>query len=243
MNREIRRYQHLIISFFIGIIACIGIVVGVVPLIRRTVESVEDIRVLSEDIKNIQSRIYIYEQYDQSQLLDHAKLVLSALPEDKSIASIFLAIDRLVVTSGATLLDTSLANAGSLATESAQLRLDFEKKTGIHIVPLSVSIVGPSQSIESFINSVESSRRLMMVRDFDMSQMKDGNISLRAAIDVFYKPFDGRLAKTTSTTAGLTESEENTLVKISRMEFVSDIQNRQEQLSTGIKGRDDPFVP
>lgn len=241
MNHFFNRYRGIIIPILIVIFSLAGFIFGVLPAANQIFSKIGQLRDTVSQTTAIGHRIETIAQFPEELLTQYGSLVAGTLPQDKSLASVFSSVDSLATQTGVSILDIGVTNAGTLATESGTLRLDFEKKTGVRIVPVSLSLLGSNEAITTFISKAASARRMMIVQNFELSRTKDGLVNFHGEIDFLFKPYESTLAKSAAGIVGLTDAEVALLNDLARIP----VSAQTSSTSPGPvipKGRDNPFV-
>lgn len=241
MNQLITRYRAIITPAIIVGISVLGFLFGVMPAAEQTISQIGDLQRVVADTNAVQNRIAIISQYPEDLLTQYGTIVAGTLPQDKGLASVFASVDGLAVNAGVSVLDIAVANVGTLATESGNLRLDFEKKTGVRVVPVSLSLLGTNDAITTFITKAAAARRMMIVQNFELSRTKEGLVNFHGEVDVLFKPYEATLARSTAGVVGLTDAEVKTLNELARTPVSAQTSSAPAGPAVP-KGRDNPFV-
>lgn len=190
------------------LLSVIGVVYGIIPASGRILEFVDQRRSLMEDVQALQTKLAVLESVDEAAIRNSVLILLSAVPSDKSIPSIFSTVERTALAGGAVIDTIAIANPGSLATESAQKQSSEEKKLGSGIIAFTVSVNGTPKEIRDFLDQAVRVRRFLRLRFAELSFFSGTSVTLRAGMDAFWAPLPASLGDTLRPVQQLTQSEE-----------------------------------
>lgn len=243
VRRFFKTYKGMVASVGILLLSVVGVVYGILPASERMVELVERRRNLLQEVQVLNSKLAVLESADESTLRNSLLTLLSAIPADKSIPSIFTSVEQTALVSGVSIDTMTIGNPGSLATESAQKQSNEEKKLGSGIIAFAVSVNGTPGQIRDFLDQTVRVRRFLRVRYADLSFFSGTNASLRAGLDTFWTPFPVSLGETASPVQQLTQSEEILMKTISALPDFSTQDAGSASASTTFPLSRDPFAP
>lgn len=225
LNKLFRQYRELIISIGVILVSILGFVLGVVPLVKKTMVLNTEYRTLSQEVDVLREKASVLQSIDEGTMKTDLQALLFAVPSDKSISSLLGTIDSLTAKTGVTPGTVSLAKLGSLATASAQ-RLNVEEKTvGSNIVPFTMSISGTLDQTRTFLATSVSVRRVFRIRSFDVSFMKTDTVSTASAtmvsthlsMDAFYSPLPTSIGSVSQPLTPLTGADTDLIEKVVRI--------------------------
>jgi Tfp pilus assembly protein PilO len=242
VNKLFKMYRGLILSVGMIIISAVGIVFGIIPAAGKIIQMRNELITLSTTTEQLQTKINILNTSDEGTYRTQLQELVSAVPSDKSLTTLFSTVDALAAASGTTISDLTLAKPGSIATESAARQSNEEKQIGSNLLPFSIVVHGTYQQIHGFLSQVVNVRRFFRVRNFDISFADLTNISVRLGMDAFYSPISLSPSIFDKPLEPLTAEEEQIIAKIEAMPIVG--QMTLPAPSTGTSSgpaRVDPF--
>ena len=243
VRRFFKTYKGMVASVGILLLSVVGVVYGILPASERMVELVERRRNLLQEVQVLNSKLAVLESTDEGTLRNSLLTLLSAIPADKSIPSIFTSVEQTALVSGVSIDTMTIANPGSLATESAQKQSNEEKKLGSGIIAFAVSVNGTPGQIRDFLDQTVRVRRFLRVRYADLSFFSGTNASLRAGLDTFWTPLPVSLGETASPVQQLTQSEEILMKTISALPDFGALDAGPASGSAAFPLSRDPFTP
>jgi Tfp pilus assembly protein PilO len=228
LNKIVREYQGMIISAGILIISGIGILLGVVPFVRKTIDMNTQLNSVSAEVDVLKNKVSVLQSIDEVSMRSSVQVLLSAVPSDKSISTLLGTLDGLSAKSGVAAGNFSLSKLGSLATESAQRLSADEQAVGGNIVPFTVNISGTLEQIRGFLTTSVSVRRILRVRTIDVSFPKTESESTAAAsiasatlgMDTFYSPLPSAIGSVSQPLTALTSLDDDMIAKVSGMQLL-----------------------
>jgi Tfp pilus assembly protein PilO len=208
--RHFRQTYQTMIIYIAVILGCgIGYTGGVYPAILKITDLFHEKQQLTQERDVLKDKVSILDSLDENTLRENLSIVLSAVPSDKSIQSLFQTIDGAAASVGIELSDINVAAVGSVSTQAAALgETSVEKHIGAHTVPFSAGVVGSFENIQKFITLAPAIRRLVRIRSFGLQFPKD-TTPLRVSLDMdaFYEPFPNTLGVSAQPIFNLTQKE------------------------------------
>ncbi len=241
-----RAYQSLITSIVTILIVVLGTVVGIFPAFRRIAQIREETDKLQAQVETLRKKALILEAIDEETYRKFLAELLTAVPADQSLTSVFSTVDGLAAQSGVTVTDLSLSKPGQIATESGKKLSTEEKKIGSTILPFAITISGTYDQIRGFFSQVASVRRIFRVRSFDFTLLDPTSISARIAMDAFYAPYITNVAAIDATLDALSEKDEGIIQTVANMPIVgvsTSIDGGQTLLAPTFEQKENPFEP
>lgn len=241
IRKLLRQHKYIIIAVIFCLTGFGGLLFGVVPAAQAALEAIQDIRNLDVQITRLSKKVTSLNALSEDTLKNQLTVITTAIPIDKSVPSIFSAVDSTAAFTGVSVVDMSITQAGSLSTASAQKLTSDEKKLGASIMPFMLTVQGPFESISSFIGRIGAVRRLVRVKNFDVSLLATGAFQARLSLDAFYVPLPTTLSKADELFVDLTAEEQAVLATLASYPFVSGTVNetiRRPQLGT----KQNPFA-
>lgn len=188
---------------------------GVVPAGRIVWRLVSEREGVKREVAGLRKKSQTLGGLDEETLRSQLTLLISAVPSDKSIPTVFTTVEEVARESGIGLTAVSVANPGALATESAKKQSTQERKLGSGIVPVSVSGEGTIDQIRDFFKRAVSVRRLLRIRFFDVTFLSSDRAVVHAGLDTFFSPMSTTIGDVQALVEPLTNAEEMTLTKVS----------------------------
>jgi Tfp pilus assembly protein PilO len=240
-----RSYRELVVAVVVLIGVFVGFLVGVVPAAQAVFSLRDSVDTLETQTTELRVKAAILSAIDEQTYKRILADLVTAVPADQSLTSLFSTIDGLAAQSTLSVTDLGLAKPGSLATESARKQSSEEKQIGSNLLPFSVTIAGTYDQIREFLAQVIRVRRFFRVRSFNLTLIDPTNVSVRMAMDAFYAPYVTSIAGVDKKIDPLNEKDEQTIAAVAAMPLVGssivvdDAPATQEEVPTAQK--QDPF--
>ncbi|MBI5449698.1 hypothetical protein HY948_05310 [Candidatus Gottesmanbacteria bacterium] len=241
IKRFLKTYKGIVISVGMLLLTVLSIVYGVIPASGRIVMMMEQRMELLSETASLQNKLTVLEELDEANIRNSLLIALSAIPQDKSIPSIFSTVERTAVVSGVAIETITIGNPGSLATESAKKQSSEEKKLGSGILPLTAVITGTPKQIRDFLDTIVNVRRFLRISSAEITFFSGANATLRIGLEAFWAPIPASLGDTASPLSQLTEKEEALSKSISVMPSFSGAELGPSAASQ-LPGPRDPFA-
>lgn len=240
----IRNYKGVMGSGALLVFAAIGIFLGIIPAGKRVYELYGQVNETAKSVATLRQKNAILDSLDENDLRQQLLTVVSAIPSDKSIPSIFLTIDQLASNNNVSISDMNINSPGSLATEAAKRQTTEEKVLGTSLLPFTISVSGQLTGMQSFFAKVSSVRRLVKLRNFDVSfahevSSPSGNISVKMGLYAFYAPLPALNPQAEQTLPTLTSDEYGVLAQLNGYPWLS--QSTNFEMTTN-DGNRNPFT-
>lgn len=242
-SRIYKDYQHILTSAVLIIFCIIGVVAGVIPAVHTIIDQIGVSRDLAQELDTLQQKIDVLDSLDENVLRQNLQTVLSAVPGDKSLPSVFGTVEGVAAQAGVEITDMNIAGVGSVATQSGT-QTALEKQLGTRVLPFAVTIQGSFSAIQQFIFLTPSVRRLLRLRTFSMTFPKQAEV-LRVSLqmDAFYEPFPTTLGKLGTVITPLSEKEQLLVDRISQFALINnEATTALPQPALG-EGKANPFSP
>ncbi|MEK7141856.1 MAG: type 4a pilus biogenesis protein PilO [Patescibacteria group bacterium] len=245
MDRYIRRflriYQGFVISGVILLFGTLGLVFAVIPGVRATGDLYDSLKAVERDVGVLKGKLALLVALNEEDIRDRLILLVSAVPQEKSVPTIFSTIEGLAQQSGVSIIDLSLTSPGTLASMSAAIRASAsEKKIGASTLPFVLTASGTYDQIRGFVGKINAIRRIFDVTNFDISISVTGLTQVRLSLTAFYQPLPTKVGSIQAQVTPLSQKEEAILVKIIQYPDVS--QGFTESLTPLTGGKRDPFA-
>lgn len=215
MIKKIRRFYrlHTPLVTYTGLllIGIVGLVVGIIPSVQKSLVLLRDLRTMSDEIRRIQNKVSVLRSLDQTVLEQYAFDALSAVPSDKSVSTLLSTVEALTDKHGLTIVDMSIQGIGSLATESAKPQVKPEG----NMLSETLSLQGDLIPLRNFLIDSIRVRRLLRIKDLVLTALpKSTHMSAKLTIEVFYSLLPLSIGKATDVLLPFTLRETTTLEKI-----------------------------
>lgn len=241
IRRFLRLYQGFVLSGAILFFGTIAGVLAVIPGVRATVDLYGSVGELGKETEVLSGKLSFLQATNEETLRGQLLTLLSAIPQGKSVQTIFSTVEGLAVRSGVAIVDVTINNPGSLATGSAAKVSASGKAMGVSLLPFSVTTSGTYNQIREFFGSINQVRRLFDVENFDLSLSPDGATQARLSLNAYYQPLGANIGGIQTPLLPLTQREEEIVARLSNYTDVS-ASFLQETLSPIIGGKSDPFA-
>ena len=243
IDKFLRTYQEFFISGALIVVVIMGTIFGIVPMIQKILAIREDSVALSDSVQQLQSKETILENINDQTYRTELAALVSAVPTDKSLPTLFSTIDAVSASTGVTVAELSLDRPGTLASGSADKQTAEEKKIGSSLIPFSITVNCDYLQIHDFLAAVVNIRRFFRVRNFNISFRDPSNISVHVGMDAFYAPL-GSIATTIESPLEPFSPDETHIIKT-----IEDMPQPSALSSTGVSQptaqsestRSDPF--
>jgi Tfp pilus assembly protein PilO len=225
LTKLFRRYEGLIVSIAIFIVSGLGIVLGVVPILQKTIALYTQFNSVSAEVNVLKNKVAVLASVDESSLRSSVQTLLSAVPSDKSVPTLLWTLDGLTAKTGVAAGAFSLAKLGSLATESAKRVTADEQTVGGNILPFTISISGSLDQLRGFLATSVSVRRLVRIRTLGVSFQKNATgsadvVSATLGMDTFYSPLLTTIGSVSQPLTALTSTDNDVVAKVAQMQLM-----------------------
>lgn len=240
----IRAYRAIAVSLAILIAAILGLFVGIVPLVRTSLAAGAQLGPLTEEVQVLTEKIGALGSIDEAQLSDSLGLLVSAVPSERSIPSLFATVEGMAAESGVSVGDLVVLTGGSLATASAARQTAQERQIGTNLLSFSMSIEGTIEQIRAFLALSGTTRRVTRVKTFSLNARSGGLLRTTLEMDAFWAPYPAVIGKVSQRIVAISPSQEDVIARLSAMREFSSV----AQLSTAADipagpVKPDPFSP
>lgn len=240
-RRFLRIYQGFVVSGSLILFGVTAFFFAVLPGIRATRDLYGNLKDVQKEVQDLSGKFTFLQSVSEDDLRGRLLIMLSAVPAEKSIPTIFSSADGLAKKFGVSIVDMNLAGMGSLATGAASRQSVAEKKIGASTLPFTMNATGSYDQIRSFVSEINKVRRLFDVTSFDLSIGSTGDTQVRLSLTAFYQPIPTEVGSVQSPVVTLTTKEEEVFMKVSQYPDVS--QTFLKSLAPDLSGgKRDPFV-
>lgn len=221
LRRFLRIYQGFVVSGTILLFGAVALAFAVAPGIRATRDLYGNLKEIEKEVQALSGKRTFLEALSEDDLRERVVTLLSAVPQEKSVPTIFSAVEGFANQSGVSIVDMSLTNPGSLATGAATRQSAAEKKIGASTLPFSLTASGTYDQIRAFVGEINKVRRLFDVTSFDLSIGGMGTTQVRLSLTAFYQPLPTKVGMVEAPLVGLSQKEEEVFGKVSQYPDVS----------------------
>lgn len=212
----IRQYQNIAISVVILVFCIVGLIGGVFPAVSKIRDMYQMTSELSETSQKLQTKLTALTALDETTLRAQLDAVISAVPTDKSLPTVFSAVEGVAAQAGVLISAMNISGDTSLSSQSARSRTAQEVQFGTQTIPFTVDIEGPLEAIQQFITIAPQVRRLMRIGTFSITfPENDRPISISVKMDAFYDPSPTTLESASSELPVLSPEDLAVIEKVS----------------------------
>jgi len=241
LRRFLRIYQGFVVSGAIIIFGVTAFFLAVLPGIKATRDLYGNLKDVQKEVQALSGKFVFLQSLSEDDLRNRLMTMLSAVPAEKSIPTIFSSADGLANKSGVSIIDMNLTGMGSLATGAAVRQSAAEKKIGAGTLAFTMNATGSYDQIRSFVSEINKVRRLFDVTSFDLTIGSTGATQVRLSLAAFHQPIPTKVGMVQSPVIALTTKEEEVFIKVSQYPDVS--QTFLEALAPDFSGgKRNPFA-
>ena len=221
----LKTYQNLIISGVILLFCCVGVLFGVVPAVSKVQSLVGDVQQASDENAALQKKLTVLNSLDETALRSQLSEVISAIPNDKSLPTVFSTLDGLAAQSGVSVSSVNISGDTALASSSAVTLTPEERQLGTRTIPFSVMIEGSLDAIQKFITLAPRVRRLLRTRTFAISFPPDNRqIRIELEMDAFYEPLPSAIGAPSAAITPLSPVQQAVVTTLSQLPLANSAQ-------------------
>ena len=245
MKRTIRRflrlYEGFVISGAIILFGIIAVVFAVMPAIRSTIDLYGKVGEIQQQVDALSGKLALLKSLDEESLRGQLAVLLSVIPQEKSVPMIFGTVDGLVAEAGVRMTDMTIMSPGSIATGSATKETSRAKVKGLSHLAFSLGVSGSYDQVQGFFGMVNTVKRLFTVENFDLTIAKTGETNARLALEAYYQSLPTKLGNVEAPIQNFSPTELDIMEKLSAYPDFS--QSSATQL-TPVTNQDrrDPFT-
>jgi len=235
-----RDYRGLIFSLSILLVCILGFLFGIVPVAQQVINRAESLSSRTKDLNALKMKISVLQGIDENTLRTDLQTLLSAVPSDKSLATLLTTVDNLTAQTGVSVGSLSLTKPGSLSTASASQLTEDEKQVGSNILPFAVSVSGTFDQIRTFLSTASLVRRLFRVRTFNISFQDNNIVSTIVTLNAFYFPLPSTIGPVIQPVTLLSGADTDTVAKVESLRLLTGSMSPLPPPSSG-PAKSDPF--
>lgn len=228
-------------SGVILLFGAVALLFAVLPGIRVTRDLYGSLKQIEKESQALSGKRAFLEALSEDDTRERLVGLLSAVPQDKSVPTIFSTVEGLANQSGVSIVDVTLTSPGSLATGAATRQSAADKKIGASTLAFSLAASGAYDQIRTFVGEINKVRRLFDVTSFDLSIAATGTTQVRLSLLAFYQPLPTQVGSVQAPLVALSQKEEEILGTIGQYPDVS--QSSSAPLTPILSvGKRDPFA-
>jgi hypothetical protein len=245
----VSRYQRIVLikeflpSVLMAIVSLVLLFYAIIPGISHIQDLLRSSDTVNKENTVLKKKINILSSFDEETLGGYMSTLLSAVPADKSIASILTTIDSVAAKNNIMVTDLSILNPGSISSESASPKTS-NTKLGSNTIRISAGIKGSETDIFSFISMIRKVRRLIRVATVSESYVgseSSPSASVKLDLEAFYAPLPKTLGKIEAEVLPLSANEELSVTKISEYPLEYNMVSSESQIQVESGNKIDPF--
>jgi len=242
--QKLKRFVRLnrLLAMYIGlfIVGLLGLFIGVIPSIQKSISLVSELRLLQTEIERMQQKASMLASLDQTSLETTAQDVLAAVPTDKSINTLMSTVEAIAVKNGLSIADLSIEGIGTLATGSAKVAAKPEG----NVVSETIVLQGDLLPLRNFLADSVRVRRLLRIKRLELTAVpKSTAMNMKLIIEVFYAPLPSSISKVSDIIDPFSSKELATIQKLNTYPIVYPMQQSLPSLVGTPVTRDAPTVP
>lgn len=242
IKRFYRRYQSFVLSGMLLTISLLVLFVGIIPVGKKINDLWTQIKDLRENVRILSQKANELDNLNEQTLSKQFFDLVSAVPTNKSIQTIFITTESLLSQTGVSVSNISIQSPGSIASGSATAQTSSEKSIGGSKLTYSLSGKGTFDQVQSMLRTIHKVRRLVNVTKLDLGIDKAASVSMQLSVDTYYKPLSNTTPSIDSPIPQLTEEEKATLATLSDFPWLSQpVANVSANINP--EGKADPFAP
>jgi hypothetical protein len=201
------------------------IIYGIIPGFTVVNNYYSEIKQITEENNKIRKKVNLLSGLDQNILTDQMQILLSAVPENKSIETSISTIQNVAANTGITINSLQIENPGDISSTSAGINKTDQEKLGSNTVTVTLSVLGNMDQTNAFLTQISMVRRLMRIINIESSfkgnSSADVLVSTQIDIDAFYASLPKTLGKADDSISPLSENELAVISKVSAYPLVS----------------------
>lgn len=191
----IKKNQSLIISGTIVVVVVILTVMFLIPNLQKIQEMANSSVTYEQTLNNLQEKVAILDGVQKEEELEKLKKIVTVLPEEKDVFTIFAGIDTLERESGV-IITKSDFKVGVVSTESAVVQSSKEDNL---FVEINFDAFGSKDSVKKLFDVLHSVKtRLFTAKDVKIGYLTPDSLSISFTLLAYYLPFPAKLGNVDS---------------------------------------------
>lgn len=225
----------------ITVASILVLIFGIYPLLTRTLNMADQQRTLSSDVAALQKKTAILNVLDEQALRDDIFALTTAIPPDKSLATVLYTVDTVSAQNGVAVADLTLQRPGSIATGSAAKRTADEARLGSNLLEFSITVKGSFEQIKSFINNLQAVRRMFRVRTLTMT-FTEGELNANSNVYAYYSPLVVVAPGALEPISPLSDDDLKTIAAVNALPLASGVSAAPVVATVPSGNKTDPFA-
>jgi len=221
----------------------LAILLGILPMWKTTWQKVTTMNELTKEIEKLRTKSQELEALNKDKILSDYEYVITAVPNEQSVSTFMTTVDTLATEKNVTLRSFTIDTIGISASASAQKKTSEEQSLGASIVSANVSLDGSLEDIRDFLVTVGSIRRLLRIKQFNISFGKQSSMTCQIQLEAFFLPLPATIGKPSDPLPKYSEDQKNALTRLSGFPLVSVVQEPVTGSINVETGRTDLFIP
>jgi Tfp pilus assembly protein PilO len=201
------KFRFLLFPFIVGAIVIVLTVFFLVPKISQISETRQKLAQEKEKLARLTQKLADLEGLDEVELSTRADLILRALPAEKDVPRILIALSSLSEETEVALTKISVT-PGKLSTASAMA----EKEPALSF---KITASGPMETIKKFLDRLVSTLPVMQISVIKLTEDEAG-AGAEVSFDAYFLPLPKSLGEAEKPLAKIVPDEEITYKKIER---------------------------
>lgn len=209
-------HETLVTYAAIFVVALMGLIVGVIPALQKDLVLFGAVQSEKDDVENLQKKSSLLASYLKDDLENLFTMVLSALPSDKSISTFMETVETVVAKHNLVIVSEEFERIGPVASQS-----DKTKSTGIEALGMILKVRGELSDLRAFFEDIIHVRRLVAVKDVDISfSVRSNQPEAVIRLETYYAPLPSTIGSASEALPQLSEQQSQTLEKLSQYPVV-----------------------
>ncbi len=232
------RHQMVVRAALIFLACLVLIMVGLLPLFRTAGTNLKKIQTRQKEEQALSQKVSLLSQIDPKVLEDRAKIIKTALPENKDVIAYLAAVDGLSKELGLSFGGITV-NPGEVSGSGAATKTKGKSRTvgTLQVLDTQIKIMGSKDGIYAFLRQVEQTMPLMQVADVSVTSIGEDQYTLSLSLGMLWAPVGESDLKGAINL--FTEKEENYFQKLAT--FKTYLANTATQSESGFSGKIDIF--
>lgn len=234
MKKEevLKFYQNYRLYIFPAIVVLSSLIIIIFVIYPQTIKLITNQKT-GEEIANksklLEVKAQALESYDSEDLSKKVDFALSSYPTEKDFVSALGSLQNLTFQSGFSTVSMSLGSGSSAGTNSQSFNIKLD-------------VLGPTTSLSTLLNNIESSSRLMRVSNMETSTGKSPQeVAISFSVDVLYSSAPTEFGSVDSPLPELSNEEETIVAKLAARGTPVSTQVSQPTAPLGARGKENPF--
>ncbi len=221
-------YIYAVPVLVIGLLAIITFVL-LVPNVKETIEKNQQITQKKEQLTKLEKKRSLLESIGSSLTQQLLVLADQALPREKEVSTLLTAIENLSAQTHFA-VDHVVLSPGAISTPSAQVATQKntqpkELRHGAPVMEVSVNGKGNLQELMDFISKLQTSRRVMAIKNlqFTFNTEVPDSLESQMLLNIYYLPSITEISQIDEELPQISSTELKLLENLNQMPHISNI--------------------